>query len=219
MDERYDIIRTVRDKRFRCLRNFEPLKPYYQHLDTPERGATMQEIRKAEHSGAMAKAAASFSAGRKPAEELCDLKNDPHEINNLAADPAHVETLARQTVETTFTMPASGQTGLRLGDGENSFDIFVDAEKRQLVFDPRKLPAEAHHIPNDKRIFTQPLTAKPGEKITLRVFLDGPLVEVFCNDLDSAQRAWFAEPDGVKASQIGQAALISSSWPLGSIWK
>ncbi|MEM7603069.1 MAG: sulfatase, partial [Verrucomicrobiota bacterium] len=31
MDERYDIIRAVRDKRYRYIRNFEPLKPYYQY--------------------------------------------------------------------------------------------------------------------------------------------------------------------------------------------
>ena len=48
MDERYDIIRAVFDGRFRYIRNFEPLKPYYQFMNTPEKGATMREIRKAE---------------------------------------------------------------------------------------------------------------------------------------------------------------------------
>ncbi|MDF1861751.1 MAG: sulfatase-like hydrolase/transferase [Verrucomicrobiales bacterium] len=94
MDERYDIIRAVRDKRFRYIRNFEPLKPYYQYMNTPEKGSTMQEIRKAEASGTLSGAVALFSAGRKPVEELYDLDNDPHEINNLAADPAHAEKLA-----------------------------------------------------------------------------------------------------------------------------
>jgi uncharacterized sulfatase len=94
MDERYDIIRAVRDKRFRYIRNFEPLKPYYQYMNTPEKGATMQEIRKAEESGTLSGAAALFSAGRKPVEELYDLENDPHEINNLATDPAHAGKLA-----------------------------------------------------------------------------------------------------------------------------
>ena len=37
---------------------------------------------------------ARFSGGRKPAEELYDLDNDPHEINNLASDPAYQEKLA-----------------------------------------------------------------------------------------------------------------------------
>ena len=89
MDERYDIIRMVRDSRFRYIRNYEPLKPYYQYMNTPEKGATMKEIRRLEKSGGLPAAAQFFSAGRKPVEELYDLENDPHETRNLAADPAH----------------------------------------------------------------------------------------------------------------------------------
>ncbi|MDB4409131.1 hypothetical protein N9165_03610, partial [Akkermansiaceae bacterium] len=32
MDERYDIIRSVRDKQYRYIRNYEPLKPYFQYM-------------------------------------------------------------------------------------------------------------------------------------------------------------------------------------------
>ncbi|MGB7343352.1 MAG: sulfatase-like hydrolase/transferase [Pirellulaceae bacterium] len=87
MDERYDIIRTVRDSRFRYIRNFEPLKPYYQYMNTPEKGASMREIRKAEESGNLTPAMQLFSAAVKPSEELYDSESDPHEINNLAAEP------------------------------------------------------------------------------------------------------------------------------------
>ena len=93
MDERYDIIRMVRDDRFRYIRNYEPLKPYYQYMNTPEKGATMKEIRRLEKSGGLTGAARLFSADRKPVEELYDLENDPHEVNNLAANPGHAERL------------------------------------------------------------------------------------------------------------------------------
>ncbi|MEX2580153.1 MAG: sulfatase [Verrucomicrobiales bacterium] len=93
MDERYDIIRAVRDGRYRYIRNFEPLKPYYQYMNTPEKGATMQEIRAAEKAGDLSGAVSQFSADRKPVEELYDLEADPHEVNNLAEDAAHLETL------------------------------------------------------------------------------------------------------------------------------
>ena len=53
MDERYDIIRSVRDKRYRYIRNYEPLKTYYQYMNTPEKGATMKEIRRVAAKGEM----------------------------------------------------------------------------------------------------------------------------------------------------------------------
>lgn len=93
MDERYDIIRSVRDFRYRYVRNFEPLKPYYQYMNTPEKGATMREIRRVEQSGSVPEAVALFTARTKPTEELYDLENDPHEIRNLAGDPAHAAKL------------------------------------------------------------------------------------------------------------------------------
>jgi arylsulfatase A-like enzyme len=93
MDERYDIIRAVRDGRFRYIRNFEPLKPYYQFMNTAELGATMREIRKAEEQGALPALAQQFSLGSKPAEELYDLDHDPHEVHNLAGEPQHQERL------------------------------------------------------------------------------------------------------------------------------
>ena len=93
MDERYDIIRTVRDTQYRYIRNFEPLKPYYQYMNTPEKGATMQEIRKKEASGQLDPVMALFSANEKPTEELYDTHADPSEIHNLAGDPVFSQKL------------------------------------------------------------------------------------------------------------------------------
>ena len=90
MDERYDIIRAVFDGRFRYIRNFEPLKPYYQYMNTPEKGATMREIRRAENESSLTAAGKLFSSSEKPVEELYDIKVDPHEINNLASDSKYL---------------------------------------------------------------------------------------------------------------------------------
>jgi uncharacterized sulfatase len=95
MDERYDIIRSVRDKRFRYIRNYEPLKPYYQYMNTPEKGATMKELRRVAATGKMPSAMRLFMADRKPVEEFYDLQNDPHEINNLANDHKHKDQLEK----------------------------------------------------------------------------------------------------------------------------
>ncbi len=95
MDERYDIIRSVRDKRYRYIRNYEPLKTYYQYMNTPEKGATMKEIRRVHAEGKLPAAAKLFMAERKSVEELYDLQNDPHAINNLADDPKYADRLKR----------------------------------------------------------------------------------------------------------------------------
>ncbi|QDS98163.1 sulfatase-like hydrolase/transferase [Adhaeretor mobilis] len=95
MDERYDIIRMVRDKRYKYLRNYEPQKPYYQWMETPEKGATMRELRRVHAEGKLPEAAELFFAKTKPAEELYDTTNDPHELNNLAGDPHHSDVLQR----------------------------------------------------------------------------------------------------------------------------
>ncbi len=93
MDERYDMIRTVRDGRFRYLRNLHPWKTYYQFMNTPEGGPTMRELRRLHAEGKLAPEAEQFMAPRKPAEELYDLQNDPHEVHNLADDPQHRQQL------------------------------------------------------------------------------------------------------------------------------
>jgi uncharacterized sulfatase len=85
MDERYDMIRTVREKRYRYVRNYEWFKPYYQYMNTAEGSPVMQELRRVHAEGKLPKAAAQFMADTKPWEELYDLQNDPHEVNNLAS--------------------------------------------------------------------------------------------------------------------------------------
>ncbi len=89
MDERYDIIRAVRDGRYRYIRNFEPTKPYYQYMNTPEQGATMREIRRVQAADEMTPGVAQFCAANKPPEELYDLDHDPHEMTNLADSAKH----------------------------------------------------------------------------------------------------------------------------------
>ena len=95
MDERYDIIRMVRDQRYQYIRNYEPLKTYYQYMNTAEKGATMQELRRVHEAGELPPAAELNFAATKPVEELYDTETDPHEIHNLAKDPKYADVLKR----------------------------------------------------------------------------------------------------------------------------
>lgn len=94
MDERYDIIRMVRDGRFKYIRNYEPLKTFYQYMNTPEKGATMGELRRLHDSGTLGEVSELFFAPQKSTEELYDCIADPHEIHNLAVDPQYADQLA-----------------------------------------------------------------------------------------------------------------------------
>ena len=96
IDERYDIIRAVRDERFKYIRNYEPHKSYFPYLNTPEQGPLMLELRRGAAAGDLPLAAAQlFMAAEKPVEELYDVTADPYEIHNLADDPARADVLAR----------------------------------------------------------------------------------------------------------------------------
>ena len=95
MDERYDIIRAVRDKRYKYIRNYESFKAFYQYMNTPESGALMKEIRRVQSEGTASAGVAQFLAPGKAIEELYDTQNDPHEMTNLASDPSFRSILDR----------------------------------------------------------------------------------------------------------------------------
>jgi uncharacterized sulfatase len=88
MDERYDMIRCVRDERFKYIRNYMPQLPYFQHqyLDYLYQMPTMQVWQRLSYEGKLSGPAAQFMAMRKPIEELYDTEADPWEVNNLADD-------------------------------------------------------------------------------------------------------------------------------------
>jgi uncharacterized sulfatase len=95
MDETYDIIRAARDKRFKYIRNFEPEKPYAQHITYMDEMPIMKEWRRLAAEGELTGPQALFFAPTKPVEELYDTSADPHEVNNLAGKPEHEEALKR----------------------------------------------------------------------------------------------------------------------------
>ena len=89
MDNVPDTIRAVRDRRYKYIRNFRPDLPYAQRLDYAEQVPMLQEWRRVFAAGLLRGPQLLFFAARKPAEELYDTDSDPHEIVNLAGEPAH----------------------------------------------------------------------------------------------------------------------------------
>jgi N-sulfoglucosamine sulfohydrolase len=95
-DEAIDRVRTVRDDRYKYMRNFMPERPYLQHMIYAERtNPNVNLMRELYAEGKLNVAQVKFMASRRPVEELYDLKTDPWELNNPAASAEHQQTLVR----------------------------------------------------------------------------------------------------------------------------
>lgn len=94
MDERYDTMRSVADKRWLYIRNFRPDLPYVQPLDYMFQARGYQSWAKLAEQGKLTDATSMFW-GSKPSEELYDMESDPDNVKNLAYDPAHRATVER----------------------------------------------------------------------------------------------------------------------------
>ncbi len=90
MDERYDMVRSVTDGRFVYIRNYMPHKIYGQYLDYMFQTPTTRQWHDLYHAGKLQPPQTYFWEP-KPSEELYDLRSDPDEVHNLAADPKYAE--------------------------------------------------------------------------------------------------------------------------------
>lgn len=98
-DAKYDMIRAVRDKQFKYLRNYHPEKGYYLPVAYREQMPVMQELLRMRDAGELNEIQAQWFRESKPREELFDCVNDPHELNNLAEQPQYREKLEELRAE------------------------------------------------------------------------------------------------------------------------
>lgn len=84
--------RAVRTARFKYIRNFDADLPNTPPADAV-RSPTFQAMRALRDSGKLTPPQMACFTKPKPAEELYDCDADPHELRNLAIEPAHADTL------------------------------------------------------------------------------------------------------------------------------
>jgi len=112
MDEAYDLIRGLRDKRFQYIRNFMPQRTYAQNIGYMNKMPTMQEMRRLYAAGQLKGPQALFFRKTKPIEELYDLTRDRDEVHNLVGQVKFQKTLARMRTALEKLQVKIGDRGL-----------------------------------------------------------------------------------------------------------
>ena len=92
-DETVDVLRCVRDSRYKYVRNFMSHVPHAQPSQYKDGKKIVQVIRDLHSEGKLNEEQSPPFALRRPPEELYDLQSDPHELVNLATAPRHHERL------------------------------------------------------------------------------------------------------------------------------
>lgn len=111
MDERIDMVRAVRNKQFRYIKNYMPHRIYGQYIEYLWRAPSCRSWEEAYKAGECNEAQSAFWE-QKPPEELYDVNVDPWEVNNLAGDPEYAGVLEELRDEKDRWMSGIRDTGL-----------------------------------------------------------------------------------------------------------
>ncbi|MFW6277073.1 MAG: sulfatase-like hydrolase/transferase [Prolixibacteraceae bacterium] len=94
-DESYDMVRSVRDKKWRYMRNYYPNEPYVIWVPYRNQSPIMQELLRLKAEDNLNEAQELWFRNTRPPEELYDTENDPYNIHNLADDPEYQDVLKK----------------------------------------------------------------------------------------------------------------------------
>lgn len=100
MDSTHDAMRAIRSKDFKYILNLMPERAYCQLNEYKERSYPMLALMNVMNmKGQLTPEQAHFMAAKKPAEELYDLRGDPHEVHNVADEAAYQDARKRLRAE------------------------------------------------------------------------------------------------------------------------
>lgn len=92
-DETVDHMRSVRTKDFKYIRNFLPNRPYLQPNAYKDGKRILIALRECQDKGELNDVQKLLFRTTRPPEELYNVHDDPHEIQNLASDPKYADKL------------------------------------------------------------------------------------------------------------------------------
>lgn len=195
MDERIDMVRSVRNQRYVYIRNYMPHRIYGQHVSYMFEMPTAQKWKEVYDSGKATEAQSHFWK-TKPPEEFYDLEADPDEVRNLAFRPT----------------PEQRQEMLRLRAQQTS----LAARIRDVGFLPEheihaRAGADAPVVMGkDNERYTMTRVMNTAEMATGPTPTDPAIFRTYLGDGDSAVRYWCTVGilrQGKKAVEVCAVAL------------
>jgi len=191
MDEAYDIIRAVRDKRYKYIRNYMPYMTRGQDIEYMNQMPTMQEMRRLNAEGKLKDAQKQYFEPTKPVEELYDTVTDPHEVKNLADNRRYKDVLERMRKVHQEWMQQTCDVGL-----------IPEPE-----FDELKWPGGKWQRTAEPMFFEGAKTDENYVPITLFCPTAGASIAYKIDDGGDKKAAWkvYTEPVLLKSGQVLQA--------------
>ena len=113
IDEVMDRIRCVRTERYKYIRNYNPENGYRECRYVQRHRPMLSVIRELNNKEQLPSVQKLILKHVKPEEELYDLVADPHEINNLADNPAHAAKLNELRSLLSVWIEETDDTGLK----------------------------------------------------------------------------------------------------------
>jgi len=200
MDERGDLIRSVRDKRYVYIRNYYPHRIYGQYIAYMWGTPTTQVWESLYKAGRLHPPQTYFWEA-KPPEELYDLRADPDEVHNLASSPRHRLILDR-------FRRAQARHALETRD----VGFLTEAEYQQRATDTKRTPYEVARDPKGydlERVLGAAELASLGKANSIPALIQG------VQSPDSAIRYWSVTGLLIRGSSVVKRGRVAVERALG----
>ena len=188
-----DVIRAVRDNQFKYIRNYRPDQGYYLPVEYRERIPTMKEMLRMHDEGKLDSIQSLWFRKKKEPEELYDCEADPHEINNLAKDPAYRKKLEELSTEMDRWLQEIGDNP-NLPERELIAQLWNGADSQPVTLEPKisfnqktvvissatngaslgyKVISKEGTTPKVWQVYSQPFQIPEGSKVVAQAYRIG----------------------------------------------
>ena len=150
LDTRSEMVRTVRDQRYRYHRNYYPHLPFKPFEDFEFDAVVVQEWVRLARQGELDGPQETLAVRFKPFEELYDSEVDPHMVRNVASDPRYADILDRMRSQLCDWMLETRDLGLldetemldRGGRHASLWDLGQSLENYERILETANLQLE-----------------------------------------------------------------------------